>query len=113
MQRILVLDETYAHGGAHIYMGILATLLPPAMGGHPEVGRKHFERSIELSDGKNLMAKVIFAERYARLMFNRELHDRLLQETLSAEVRQEDLTLMNTIAKQKAKQLLVSAKDYF
>jgi hypothetical protein len=113
MQKVLTLDENYEHGGAHIYLGILSTLLPPAMGGHPEIGKKHFERSIELSQGKNLMAKVTYAERYARLMFDRELHDRLLQETLKAESRYEDLTLINTIAKQKAKQLLASANDYF
>jgi len=113
MQKILTIDENYEHGGAHLYMGIFSTLLPPAMGGHPEIGKKHFERSIELSQGKNLMAKVTYAERYARLMFDRELHDRLLRETLKAESRYEDLTLINTIAKQKAKQLLASANDYF
>jgi hypothetical protein len=113
MQKALTLDENYDHGGAHIYLGILSTLLPPAMGGHPEVGKKHFERSIELSQGKNLMARVTYAERYARLMFDRDLHDRLLRETLKAETKYEDLTLINTIAKQKARQLLASANDYF
>ena len=113
MQKVLSLDENYEHGGAHVYLGILSTLLPPAMGGHPEIGKKHFERSIELSQGKNLMAKVTYAERYARLMFDRELHDRLLRETLQTEAKYEDLTLINTIAKQKAEQLLASANDYF
>ena len=113
MKQVLVLDENYMHGGAHVYLGILATLLPPAMGGRPDEGKKHFEQAIKISQGKNLMAKVTYAERYARLMFDRELHDKLLSETLKAETRQEGLTLMNAIAKQKAEQLLASADDYF
>ncbi|MCZ6869538.1 MAG: TRAP transporter TatT component family protein, partial [Gammaproteobacteria bacterium] len=78
MTRVVELDESYDFGGAHLYLGGLETFLPPAMGGRPEIGRRHFERAIELSDGRNLMAKVIFAEKYARLVFDRELHDALL-----------------------------------
>ncbi len=52
--------------------GILATLLPEAMGGKPEQGRADFERVIELSDGRNLMAKVLLADSYARLVFDRD-----------------------------------------
>lgn len=113
MKRIVALDETYQFGGAHVYLGIIATLVPPAMGGHPDVGRAHFERSIELSEGKNLMAKVSYAERYARLVFDRDLHDRLLHEALQSTTEYKGLTLMNTIAKQKALQLLASSNEYF
>ena len=59
------------------------------------------------------MAKVMYAERYARLVFDRELHDRLLQEVLAAPVQVPGLTLGNTLAVARAKQLLASADDYF
>lgn len=113
MKRVIAVDETYQYGGAHLYLGVIATLLPPAMGGRPEVGKLHFEKSIELSQGKNLMAKVTYAERYARMMFDRDMHDALLIETIQTETEHENLTLMNTIAKQKARQLLASSNDYF
>ncbi len=113
MQRIILLDETYQDGGVHLYLGVLATLFPPALGGKPDVGKKHFERAIELSRGRNLMVKVIYARQYARLLFKRQLHDRLLQEVISAEPGVPGYTLMNTLAQIQAKELLKSADEYF
>jgi hypothetical protein len=113
MRRVVELDETYEKGGAHIYLGALSTLLPPAMGGRPEVGRKHFERAIELSEGKNLMAYVVFAQRYSRLVFDRELHDELLKHVVQADPDVPGLTLINTVAQEQARQLLESADEYF
>jgi hypothetical protein len=111
--RILVLDERAEQGAAHIYLGVLDTLVPPAMGGRPEDGRAHFERAIELSGGAHLTAKVLFAEQYARLVFDRELHDALLEEVLAADPRVPGLTLANVLAQRDAAVLLASADDYF
>lgn len=113
MQRVVELDESYDGGGAYIYLGGLATLLPPALGGKPEVGRRHFERAIELSEGKNLMVFVVYADRYARLVFDRELHDRLLQQVIETDPHIPGYTLMNTVARKRARELLESADDYF
>ncbi len=113
MARVVELDETYSHGEAHVYLGVFATLLPPALGGQPEVGRAHFERAIALSAGRDLIAKVEYARRYARITYDRELHDKLLQEVLAAEVAEPGLTLSNVLAKRQAKALLASADEYF
>lgn len=113
MRRVVALDETYDRGGAHLYLGVLNSLRPPALGGNPEQGQAHFLRAIELSGERNLMTKVQYAEKYARLVFDRPLHDRLLNEVLAADAAEPGLTLINTLAKQQAKKLLVSAKDYF
>jgi len=85
MERVVKLDEFYSDGAAHLYLGVLATFLPPALGGKPDVGRQHFEHVLDISNNKNLMVKVLYAKHYARLMFDRELHDRLLREVLKAE----------------------------
>jgi len=113
MTRVVELDETYSHGEAHLYLGVFATLLPPALGGKPEEGRAHFERAIQLSEGRDLMAKVEYARRYARITYNRELHDRLLHEVLDADAVAPGLTLSNVLAKRQAKELLASADSYF
>jgi hypothetical protein len=113
LQRVVDLDETYERGAPHVYLGILATLRPAALGGRPEEGRRHFERAIELSDGKNLMGRVQFARHYARLVFDRPLHDRLLQEVLAADAVQPGLTLSNTLAQEQARRLLADADAYF
>lgn len=113
MLRIAEIDETYDHGGPHLYLGVFETLLPPAMGGRPEVGRRHFETAIEISHGEFLMTKVMFADQYARLVFDRALHDELLNEVVAADPAGPGLTLINTVAQRRAKQLLDSADDYF
>jgi hypothetical protein len=113
MQRLVELDEGYDYGGPHLYMGVFETLLPPALGGRPELGRKHFERAIELADGRYFLAQVFFAEQYARLVFDRELHDQLLEEVVKGDPAVPGLTLINTVAQQQAQQLLDSADDYF
>lgn len=113
MQRIVELDEGYQNGGAHLYLGVLETLIPPTLGGKPEVGRSHFERAISLSQGKNLLVKVTYAQQYARLLFDRPLHDKLLQEVMAADPKQPGFTLTNSMAQQQAQQLLDTADDYF
>lgn len=113
MVRVVELDETYDHGEAHLYLGVIATLLPPALGGKPEEGRVHFERAIELSAGHDLMVKVEYARRYARITYDRPLHDRLLREVLDADVTAPGLTLSNMLAKRQARELLASADSYF
>jgi hypothetical protein len=113
IERVLALDETHDKGGAHLYMGVLLTLRPAALGGQPEAGRKHFERALELSQGKNLMVKVLYAKHYARLVFDRELHDKLLKEALAAPVEAPGLTLINTLAQAQARELLATSGEYF
>jgi len=113
MQRVVTLDESYKDGSAFLYLGILATLLPEASGGKPEQGRADFERVIQLSNGKNLMAKVLLASSYARLVFDRDLHDRLCREVIEANPVAPGLTLTNTLAQEDAKALLGSSEDYF
>jgi hypothetical protein len=113
MTRVTELDESYDHAHAHLYLGVIATLLPPALGGKPEEGKVHFERAIALSQGHDLMAKVEYARRYARITYDRELHDRLLHEVLDADATVPGLTLSNTLAQRQARELLVSADSYF
>ncbi len=113
MQRVVELDETLDQGGAHLYLGVFETLFPPAMGGKPEVGQAHFEKATELSNGRHLLTKVMYAESYARLVFDRELHDRLLGEVLAADAKSPGLTLINVVAQGRARSLMESADDYF
>ncbi|MEQ8859899.1 MAG: TRAP transporter TatT component family protein [Pseudomonadales bacterium] len=113
MNRVIELDEGYDYAGAHLYMGVFETLFPPAMGGRPEEGRRHFERALALSEGRYLMTKVLYAEQYGRLMFDRPLHDRLLNEVVAADPQLPGLTLINVVAQRRATELLESADEYF
>lgn len=113
MLRVAALDESHEWGRAHLYLGVLNSQLPAALGGQPEKGRAHFEKAIELSRGQDLIAKVELARNYARLVFDRELHDQLLNEVIAAETTTPRLTLSNTLAKEAARELLATSAQYF
>jgi len=113
MQRVIEMDETYDRGGAHLYLGVLESLIPPALGGKPDVAKNHFDRAIEINNGRHLMASVMFAEYYARPLYNRELHDELLKKVLAENPNENGLTLANTLAQLRARKLLDSAEEYF
>ncbi|MGI9590093.1 MAG: TRAP transporter TatT component family protein, partial [Myxococcota bacterium] len=113
MERVVALDEGYEDGGAHLYLGVLLTQRPASLGGKPEQAREHFERAVTLSEERNLMAKVLYAQQYARLVFDRPLHDRLLGEVVAADPEAPGLTLSNTLAQEQARVLLADADEYF
>ena len=113
LERVVQLDPGHDHGQAYVYLGVLNSVRPEAVGGKPELGRSFFEKAISLSQGRNLYAKTLYAEFYARLVFNQELHDKLLNEVLSADPKAPGFTLTNLLAQERARKLLQSGKDYF
>lgn len=113
LEKVVELDESYEAGQANLYLAMLDSLLPAALGGQPERAKKYFEKAIHYSEGQNLYAKVLYAEHYARMAFDQALHDSLLKEVLAADPTAPNLTLQNVFAQQEAKRLLAESKDYF
>ena len=101
------------NGAVHTYLGVLLTLRPPALGGNPDEARRHFEKAIELTGGRDLSAKVEYAKGYARLLYDRELHDRLLGEVVASSPYANGYTLTNVLAQDEAASLLAEADEYF
>ena len=113
LERVVALNPGYKEGEPYMYLGVLATLRPASLGGKPEEGKADFEKALALSHGQNQMVRVLYAQRYARLVFDKELHDKLLNEVIAADPHAPGLTLINVLAQQQARELLESGKDYF
>lgn len=113
MARVVEHDPAIDYGNAFVYLGVMNSLVPAALGGKPEKGRDYFEKAISVSDGRNLMAKVLYAEFYARLVFDQALHDRLVNEVIDDAHPSNGLKLSNALAKRRATTLRETAKDYF
>ena len=113
LDRVVALKPDIDQGQAYVYLGVMNSLRPEAVGGKPELWRSYFEKAIALSGGKNLYAKTLFAQYYARLVFDQALHDKLLNEVLAADPKAPGFTLTNTLAQDRARKLLESGKDYF
>lgn len=113
LKRVQALDPEYQAGQVDHFLAVLNTIRPPALGGDFEAGKSYFERALAVSKGKDLSINVDYARYYARTLYDRELHDQLLNDVMSAEPIQEGYTLFNTLAQREAQELLDSADDYF
>jgi hypothetical protein len=113
LHRVQQLDSAYEEANIEHFLGVLNTIRPPALGGDFDAGLAHFQKALEISGGNDLGIKVDYARYYARTLYDRELHDRLLDEVLAADPVQPGLTLFNTLAQEEAKELLASADEYF
>jgi hypothetical protein len=114
MNRVLALDEAFYYGGAHNFMGILEASKPRMAGGDLNLARDHFLRAIDLGDGRFLMTRIYYANYYAKKAFDRELYLSTLAEVLNtpADIVPE-LTLLNSVAHQKAQKMIAAVDDQF
>ncbi|MGQ9645319.1 MAG: TRAP transporter TatT component family protein [Thermodesulfobacteriota bacterium] len=114
MQRVLDLDEAFYYGGPHLFMGIWFASRPKIAGGDLQRAQRHFIKAIELGHGKFLMAYVYYANTYARQALDKDLFISLLQRVLELPADDPpELTLLNTVAKKNAQELLRRVQEYF
>jgi tetratricopeptide (TPR) repeat protein len=114
MQRVLELDEGFNYGGAHLFMGILLASKPKMAGGDLKKSQEHFLKALDLGQGKFLMSYVYYANYYARQALDKDLFISTLQKVLETPANASpDLTLLNTVAKREAKELLDRVEEYF
>jgi hypothetical protein len=113
MIRVQEIDPHYEQSNVEHFLALLNTIRPPALGGDFEAGIAQYKRAMSLSGGKDLSIMVDCARYYARTLYDRELHDHLLNQVLAADPVYEGYTLFNTLAQKDAQELLDSADDYF
>jgi hypothetical protein len=113
MMRVQEIDQQYEQANVEHFLALLNTIRPPALGGDFETGFAQYKRAMSLSGGKDLSIMVDCARYYARTLYDRELHDHLLNQVLAADPVHDGYTLFNTLAQEEAQELLDSADDYF
>jgi hypothetical protein len=114
IRRAQELDEGFYYGGPDLFMGIWLASRPTIAGGDLQKAQQYFLRALDFGKGKFLMAYVYYADNYARRAPDKELFVSTLNKVLEtpADIAPE-LTLVNTIAKKKAKELLSHVDEYF
>jgi len=98
---------------AHNYLGILKSVRPPALGGKQQEAKEHFETAVELSEGRDVSPKLEMLKGVARMLYDRDLNDRLCAEILEADAYADGYTLTNVLAIEEATELCAEADDYF
>jgi hypothetical protein len=88
--------------------------MPERLGGQPEASRRHFEESIHLTEGKYLMARVMYARYYATSVGDRALFGRTLRDVLAAPpTLAPEWRLSNELAKRRAAVYLAAEARLF
>ncbi len=114
MDRVLQLDPGYYYGGPHLFKGILLSARPVQYGGDLKKADFHFQQAMSYSQGKFLMAQIYYAQYYAKQRLDRDLFVKTLNQVLSTPADIEpNLTLINTLAHEKAKTLLNQVDEFF
>jgi tetratricopeptide (TPR) repeat protein len=114
MRRVVVLDDTYHLGSAHLFLGINYGSKPAMYGGNPELARHHFERALAINQRNFLPVQLAYAEYYARPQQDRELYRQLLEEVLNFDpALAPEQKLGNLVAQTRARRLLAAIDEYF
>lgn len=114
MTRVLNWDETYDFAGPHIFFGAFYGSRSKLLGGDPEKSKSHFDKAISLTEGRLLMAQMLYAKLYAVRVQDKVLFKKLLDEVEQAPADAlPERRLANEVAKVKARALLEDADVYF
>jgi hypothetical protein len=114
MQRVIVLDDTFYHGGPHLFFGVYYGGRSPLFGGNFQLSEEHFRRAAEINDDKLLVVDLLQAEYLDRQRLDRDaFHAHLTRVIEAPDNLAPDMALMNAVAKQQAAQLLESEDDWF
>lgn len=114
MQRVLALDETYYHGGAHVFFGVYYGGRAPMFGGDFARAARHFDRAAALSHNRLLWVEVYRARYLLRQMGDRAAFHATLKRVLDAPASVDpDLNLANALARKQAAALLAQEEDLF
>jgi hypothetical protein len=114
MQRVLALNDTFYHGGPHLFFGVYYGGRPPLFGGNYALSEEHFRRAAEINHDKLLLVDVLQARYLDRQRLDREAFHRHLQRVIEApDNLSPDLALMNAVAKQQAAELIKTEDAWF
>ncbi len=114
MQRVLELDETFYYGSAHMYFGVYYGARPPMFGGNFALAKKHFAQARKINNNKLLIVDLLHAQYLSRQMFDQNDFRKRLKKVIDApEDLYPELTLLNQIAKRKARLLINKEAQWF
>ncbi|RDH82378.1 MAG: hypothetical protein DIZ80_08770 [endosymbiont of Galathealinum brachiosum] len=114
MQRVIDLDEGFFMAGPHLFFGVYNGNRSPMLGGNYSLSEEHFNKARQLNNNQLLIVDLLQAEYLDRQKFDQQaFHQRLTKLINTTSDNNADLSLINNIAKQKAKRLLKKESAWF
>jgi hypothetical protein len=103
LERVIALDETFAHGMAHVALGAWHGRNASA---ELDKSRAHFERALQLNGRKLLMTQFQYARTYFCARQDKDNYVRLLTEVVNAGDPMPEHRLSNVVAQRRARRYL-------
>ena len=114
MDRALELDESYDRGAIHTFLVIYEMSRQGAPGDPAARARKHFDRTMALSEGKNAAPLVALAEAAAVKTQDVKEFESLLNRALAINPdANPDTRLLNVVMQRRARWLLSRKAELF
>jgi predicted anti-sigma-YlaC factor YlaD len=114
IDRALALDEAYAEGAIHSFLISYETSRQGASGDATQRARKHFERAVELTKGRQAGPFVAFAEAVCVEKQDIKQFEELLNRALAINADEHPETrLVNLVMQRRAKWLLSQRDELF
>ncbi|MCU0694468.1 MAG: TRAP transporter TatT component family protein [Polyangiaceae bacterium] len=108
--QLVELDETYSHRLAHVVLGAYHARSPLA---ELDEAKKHFDRALQINEGKLLMTKLQLARAYYCFKNDKENYVRTLREVIDADDPLPSERLPNIIAQRRAKRYLSAQRQMY
>ena len=107
-------NGTFQNGGPHLFFGAVEVALPKQLGGRPELAKAAFEEGIQVTGGRFLMGKALYARMYMKAVDDKAGYIRLLKEVIDAPGDiMPSQRLANELAKIRARRWLAEADEIF
>lgn len=107
VRRALALEETYDHGAIHVFLISLEMSRAGLVLDAPARARRHYDRALELTEGKHAAPYVTFAESVSISERNRGEFETLLGQALKVDVSaRPEWRLVNAVMQRRAQWLL-------
>jgi hypothetical protein len=107
-------DDLMLRALPHVALGMIASALPPAMGGDPPKATAEFKKALEITGDKFLLARVFMARKVGVLTQDRKMfHDELMKVLATSPSIWPEQRLANEIAHRRARRYLKHEKELF
>ena len=114
MQRVIELDESFFMAGPHIFFAVYYGSRSPMLGGNYKLSEQHFNQAKKINQDQLLLVDLLQAQYLDRQKFDQTNFHQRLTEVIKKDVSTYiDLTLINQIAKTKARRLLKKESQWF
>jgi len=114
LDRVLEIEPEFYHGAPYVLKGAILAARPKILGGNAPEAKICFEKAIDVSEGKFLLAQYYFARYYAVRVQDRKLFLTLVKEVAEAQPDNlKEACLINQAVKRKMEALAEMEDELF